>query len=228
MPALEELTAETKVQIAKAIFIFEALGDLNIVENKFEIDADTVQQIKKQTEQALNAAFADKEEKPLIVDPDSIFAYITGKPKSEESSQNDSPIPARQKRPNLTVQQKEQLKIVLRDIKAYNKENPNAQVKASEGILKAGLDHYKMPAPVILTKLNETKDKSLLDEIKSINEKTDQSYKKQDKKYPTGNPAGNLVDAFAVYLESESSRPNDQVESESEKLVTAGESKSKK
>ncbi|MBD1824404.1 hypothetical protein H6F51_18190 [Cyanobacteria bacterium FACHB-DQ100] len=209
MPSFEELNAETKVQIAKAIFIFESIGKLNTVERKFEIDADTVQQIKKQAEQALTTAFADLEDQPLIIDPDLIFAYIEGKPEPEatEPTQDEEPKRTRKKYPDLTDEQKKQLKIILQKIRDYNKKHPNTPVKASEGILQAGLEHYEMSAPVVITKLNQTNDADLLKEIEEIDAATESVYQKKGSKSPVGKNAGKLVTDFVKYLTTDKEKP---------------------
>lgn len=249
----EELSAEEKTNIAIAIIYIDLQEKpLSIIEKQFDVTEATVEIIRDQAYTALKDCFKEKESEE-VEDYSKIFKRIPslGSKSKSITSINTPKEPSTQRDiPNLTTDQLDTLKIILEDINAFNKENPKAQIKATEGVLLKALEIYKKPAVKVIDKLKATRGRTkedvatseaLLTSIKSLDREVALSY--GDNKYPTGPNAGTLVTEFGVYLSSKlSNSEEDPVEdnnqeeltedllekSEESAPTTGGKSKSKK
>lgn len=200
---LEELSKEEKVDAALSILALDFVGQLSRVESELDLDSKSVRQIKKRALEAIERAFSEEDSEMTF--EISISDGLARIKKTGASSTTKVPgVRTRQSIPSLSEDQIEQIRIIFADLEDFNKKQPGAKkLKATEGLLKASLDFFGLPAPVVINKLPQImKDKLVAN---------DEAFKKF---YPEGYPKRPDIQPFMNFLQKK--YPNQQAQEDEE------------
>lgn len=188
---LEDLTPEEKVDAALAILALEFVGQTQRVEEELDLDPKAVRRLKSQAIDAINRSFSDEsEEINLEINIKDGLARLkrTNLPSSNKGKGIKG---SRRSIPDLTEFQIERLRIIFNDLEEFNKKQPGPKkLKPTEGLLKAALEFFGLPAVAVVTKLP-----SPFKEKMNVIENNFQKF------FPSGYPKRPDIKPFMEFLE---------------------------